>query len=528
MSVPSAATVRLAAGAGLVARRPTALLYVPDRDAALIEAFTASPPGAELQAVASTTVAAGFTVGPYVCLAWGSGVQVMAFGDIAVETDQPTLPMLSGAGSRTWVEHSLPLNGDAVIEVGGAGDVDASTDLAGGVVLAGGFRLELAAAAPAQAPAPPAPEPAAVPEARRRARHGGGARARRGGTGPAAWAARRSPDAGRRPRRSGSRPGRHPGGRRRRRRGAPAANGRRPPPSQQPSRSPLTSPTPTIPTSRCRRRSRRLLDVVPDLEPADSRGTLVDAKMCGNGHPNPPAAATCGVCGEFLAPGSSSVLHVPRPSLGGLQLDDGQVVELDQELLIGRRPERDSDPARQGLRPVTLTGDKVSRSHLEVRFQGWEVLVADCGSTNGTFVVPHPGGQVVALEPGRPQIVEPGATVYFGSRSFTVLGRRRVTDLRLRVDFIGEVTEVEPGEELTFGRQADLHIDDNRHLHRVLGRFWSRGDAWWLTNEGRADHHPDRRRRLPIQRDARPGERDRPVVPQLDPSLPRRRSPTTR
>jgi hypothetical protein len=61
-----------------------------------------------------------------------------------------------------------------------------------------------------------------------------------------------------------------------------------------------------------------------------------------------------------------------------------------------------------------------------------------------------------------------------------------VTDVNLHVDFIGEVTSVEPGHELTFGRQADLHIDDNRHLHRVLGRFWSRGDAWWLTNEGRA------------------------------------------
>ena len=59
-------------------------------------------------------------------------------------------------------------------------------------------------------------------------------------------------------------------------------------------------------------------------------------------------------------------------------------------------------------------------------------------------------------------------------------------DLRLRIDFIGEITEVELGDELTFGRQADLHIDDNRHLHRVLGRFWSRGDSWWLTNEGRS------------------------------------------
>jgi hypothetical protein len=59
-------------------------------------------------------------------------------------------------------------------------------------------------------------------------------------------------------------------------------------------------------------------------------------------------------------------------------------------------------------------------------------------------------------------------------------------DANLYVDFIGEVATVKPGEELTFGRQADLHIDDNRHLHRVLGRFWSRGDAWWLTNEGRS------------------------------------------
>jgi hypothetical protein len=61
-----------------------------------------------------------------------------------------------------------------------------------------------------------------------------------------------------------------------------------------------------------------------------------------------------------------------------------------------------------------------------------------------------------------------------------------VSDPDLYVDFIGEVTAVAPGRELTFGRQADLHVDDNRHLHRVLGRFWSRGDAWWLTNEGRS------------------------------------------
>jgi pSer/pThr/pTyr-binding forkhead associated (FHA) protein len=129
------------------------------------------------------------------------------------------------------------------------------------------------------------------------------------------------------------------------------------------------------------------------------------------------------VCGEFLAPGTRSVVHIPRPSLGRLQLDDGDIVGLDQELLIGRNPDRDTDASRATLRRVKTVGDKVSRSHLEVRFQGWDVLVADCGSTNGTFVVPHPGGQVAALEPGRPQMIDAGAVVYFGSRSFTVLGR---------------------------------------------------------------------------------------------------------
>ena len=57
-------------------------------------------------------------------------------------------------------------------------------------------------------------------------------------------------------------------------------------------------------------------------------------------------------------------------------------------------------------------------------------------------------------------------------------------DLRLRVEYCGEVRAVETSGELTFGRAGDLRIDDNRHLHRVLGRLWARGEQWWLTNEG--------------------------------------------
>ena len=129
------------------------------------------------------------------------------------------------------------------------------------------------------------------------------------------------------------------------------------------------------------------------------------------------------MCGQFLTPSAATVVHVPRPRFGHLELDDGTIVELDHELLVGRNPDHDSHPERAGLRRVKVIGDKVSRSHLKIRYQSWDILVADCGSTNGTFVVPHPGGQVTALEAGRAQLLEPGATVFFGSRSFIVVGR---------------------------------------------------------------------------------------------------------
>jgi hypothetical protein len=57
-------------------------------------------------------------------------------------------------------------------------------------------------------------------------------------------------------------------------------------------------------------------------------------------------------------------------------------------------------------------------------------------------------------------------------------------DLRLWVEYCGEVRAIETSDELTFGRAGDLRIDDNRHLHRVLGRLWARDEQWWLSNEG--------------------------------------------
>jgi hypothetical protein len=429
----SSAVVRLVPGSGHVARRGDAVLYLPEPDERLLTAFMDSVAGGELQAVASAAVAAGFDVRPFVGVTWSPVVRVMAFGDVAVETDQPSLPMLSGAGSRTWVEHSLEIESAARIDTGASdATADPDTDLTSGVALAGGFRLELTGErADAEPAAPAAPtEPAATPEARVTTP----ADATEPIPRPAAPAV---PEDEARP--------------------APpvdaddpaaalaaiqaAAMGTDGQPVFEVHSPPDPTPTAPAPPEATEGGEDELHDVDITLPPpapgellgdlmrhgedaaGEGRGSLVEAKLCPDGHPNPPVVASCAVCGQFLTPGMAAVVHVPRPSLGHLELDDGTIVELDHELLVGRNPDRDDRPERAGLRRVKVIGDKVSRSHLEVRYQGWDVLVSDCASTNGTFVVPHPGGQVAALEPGRAQLLEAGATVYFGSRSFTVIRR---------------------------------------------------------------------------------------------------------
>jgi hypothetical protein len=56
----------------------------------------------------------------------------------------------------------------------------------------------------------------------------------------------------------------------------------------------------------------------------------------------------------------------------------------------------------------------------------------------------------------------------------------------LEVTFIDELYTAEPGESLTFGREADVVVDEhNQFMHRRVGRFVHHNDIWWLSNVGR-------------------------------------------
>lgn len=54
------------------------------------------------------------------------------------------------------------------------------------------------------------------------------------------------------------------------------------------------------------------------------------------------------------------------------------------------------------------------------------------------------------------------------------------------VDLAGDEYEASSNQELTFGRSADIVVDDNPYLHRVLGRLHASNGVWWLSNVGGA------------------------------------------
>ncbi len=56
----------------------------------------------------------------------------------------------------------------------------------------------------------------------------------------------------------------------------------------------------------------------------------------------------------------------------------------------------------------------------------------------------------------------------------------------LVIEFLGEEYVVAKHATFSFGRSADLVVDDNRHLHRRLGLFDHADGMWWLHNVGSA------------------------------------------
>ncbi|BDD84089.1 hypothetical protein TPB0596_38520 [Tsukamurella pulmonis] len=159
-------------------------------------------------------------------------------------------------------------------------------------------------------------------------------------------------------------------------------------------------------------------------------GPVVEGRRCAFGHLNAPIAAYCTRCGA-LVDRRASLERGPRPPLGVLVADDGTAFVVEGDLVLGRDPAafvaqragRSVDGAGR-LAPVVLpdrTG-ALSRAHLEIRIDGWQVLAIDVGSANGTWVRPPGAAQPLRLPPGQPVPLAVGSDIHLGGRILQLQG----------------------------------------------------------------------------------------------------------
>jgi FHA domain-containing protein len=141
---------------------------------------------------------------------------------------------------------------------------------------------------------------------------------------------------------------------------------------------------------------------------------------CARGHLNDPRAPVCAMCGVPMEEQAGPPVVGPRPPLGLLAFEDGATYTVDAEYLMGRLPEADPRVISGALRALALedTSGAVSRVHAQIVLDGWDTLIVDAGSRNGTFVC-APGEQGwTQLPAGESYRLVPGSRVRIGGRSF--------------------------------------------------------------------------------------------------------------
>ncbi|GAA4085861.1 FHA domain-containing protein [Nonomuraea soli] len=171
----------------------------------------------------------------------------------------------------------------------------------------------------------------------------------------------------------------------------------------------------------------------PDALPYDQGEESADGKPlvygvdCKNDHFNDPRLPYCASCGVALVQRTLVPYKGPRPALGVLILDDGTALPLESDYLLGRDPDRAPEVAGGTARPAKVTSPdgSVSRRHLRVALDGWDVNLVDLGSVNGTQIQPPGDPNFYDIPPNEPVTITPGTTVRIGvSRTMRFESRR--------------------------------------------------------------------------------------------------------
>jgi hypothetical protein len=155
-------------------------------------------------------------------------------------------------------------------------------------------------------------------------------------------------------------------------------------------------------------------DVVGEPPPVDEPKSIrevVHGVRCVNGHFNHQGMLYCRACGIGMVQQSAVLVEGERPSLGVIVMADGSTFSLDDEYLLGREASRDA-----GVRSIVVDDRRVSRRHALLSLKGWDVIVTDLGSSNGTYVKNPGWPEWVRATPHQPVTLDPGGQIGIGGQ----------------------------------------------------------------------------------------------------------------
>ena len=125
-----------------------------------------------------------------------------------------------------------------------------------------------------------------------------------------------------------------------------------------------------------------------------------DAGFGSAGSSAAPRGASAAASGA--ASGEQTAFWRPDSAAPVLRFDDGMVVTVDEDLVLGRRPDNHELVTSGSARavPIADTQNVLSSAHAALQRSGREVSLVDLGSLNGTHVAGPEATEWTQLEPG--------------------------------------------------------------------------------------------------------------------------------